>query len=103
MNWAVVKIGSKQFKVSEGDILEVDKLSVDKDKKVNFEEILLISKDGNVKLGNPVVKNAKVTALVLGDKKGDKIRVSKFKSKVRYRKSSGFRASLTQIKIEKIS
>lgn len=102
MDFAVVKIGSKQFKVSKGDTFEIDKISDNKDKKIKFEEVLLVSQDGKVKIGTPIVKGASVTASLLGDKKGDKIRVSKFKSKVRYRRTIGFRPLLSEIKIEKI-
>lgn len=99
--YAVVKISGKQFKVSEGDVITVGKLN-SKDKKVTFEDVLLVSVEGKVKVGNPSVKNAKVTAAVLENKKGDKIRVSKFKSKVRYRKTIGFRPQFSVLKIEKI-
>lgn len=101
MDFAVVKISGKQFKVVEGDTIEVAKLS-DKDKKIKFEKVLLTSFGGKVKIGAPNVKGAKVTATILENKKGEKIRVSKFKSKVRYRRTSGFRPQLSVLKIEKI-
>jgi len=102
MNYAVVKIGGKQYKVSVGDVLEVSKLNFDKNKKIEFEEILFVSEDGKVKVGNPTIKNAKIKAVLLADKKGEKTRVAKFKSKVRYRKVMGFRPLISQIRIEKI-
>lgn len=101
MDWVVVKIGGKQFKVSQGDTLEVEKLS-NGDKKVKFEEVLLASLGGKVRVGTPTVKGAKVTATVLENKKGEKIRVSKFKAKSRYRRTAGFRPHLTVFKIDKI-
>jgi len=110
MDFAVVKISGKQFKVAEGDTIEVAKLSDKqslrsgelKDKKVKFEEVLLTSFGGKVQVGAPTVKGAKVTATILENKKGEKIRVSKFKSKVRYRRTSGFRPQLSVLRIEKI-
>lgn len=101
MDWAVVKIGGKQFKVSQGDTIEVEKLS-NTEKKVKFEEVLLASLGGKVKVGTPTVKGARVTAIVLENKKGKKIRVSKFKAKSRYRRTAGFRPHLSLLKIEKI-
>lgn len=101
MDWAVVKIGGKQYKVSQGDTLEVEKLS-NGDKKVKFEEVLLAFSNGKVKVGVPTVKGARVTATVVENKKGEKIRVSKFKAKSRYRRTVGFRPHLTVLKIDKI-
>lgn len=101
MDFAVIKIGGKQHKVAKGDVIEVSRIN-GKEKKVEFGEVLLTSQDGKVKVGSPLVKGVKVTASVLGERKGKKIRVSKFKSKVRYRKTSGFRPLLTQVEIEKI-
>lgn len=96
-----MKIGGKQYRVAKGDVIEVAKVN-NKDKKFRFEEVLLASKEGKIKVGAPVVKGARITASVLGEKKGEKVRVSKFKSKVRYRKTMGFRPLLTQLKIESI-
>jgi large subunit ribosomal protein L21 len=101
MKYAIIKTGGKQYKVSEGDIIEVDKLP-EKDGKVVFEEVLFLVDGTNVKIGKPTVKGQAVIGKVLGVLKGKKIRVSKFKSKVRYRRVSGFRASLTKVQIETV-
>lgn len=101
MKYAIIKTGGKQYKVAEGDIIEVDRLSEEKDKVV-FDQVLLLVTDGDVKVGKPMLSGEKVEAKILGNLKGTKIRVSKFKSKVRYRRVSGFRASLTKVQIEKI-
>lgn len=98
--YAIIKAGGKQYKVSEGDTIEVQK-NQDKDSKVTFEEVLLLVTDKGIKVGNPTVK-AKVTGKVLENKKGDKVRVAKFKSKVRFRRVTGFRPQLSVVKIEKI-
>lgn len=101
MKYAIIKTGGKQYKVAKGDIIEVDKLSGESD-KIIFDQVLLLVTDNDVKVGKPTLKGEKVEAKVLGNLRGTKIRVSKFKSKVRYRRVSGFRASLTKVQIEKI-
>jgi large subunit ribosomal protein L21 len=101
MKYAVIKTGGKQYRVSEGDILEVDKLDV-KDDLVVFDNVLLLVSDENIQIGKPFIEDAKVKAKLLEQKKGDKIRVAKFKSKVRYRRVTGFRAMLSKIQIENI-
>jgi large subunit ribosomal protein L21 len=102
MKYAVIKTGGKQYKVSEGDVIEIDKI-VASDGKVVFDQVLLLSTDTGVKIGKPTVDGASVEGKSLGDFRGDKIRVSKFKSKVRYRRVTGFRAELSKIQIEKIT
>jgi len=102
MNYAVIKTGGKQYRVSEGDILEVDRLKEEKNGKVVFDDVLLLVRDEVVAIGKPTISGEKVEAKVLDNIRGEKIRVSKFKSKVRYRKVTGFRASLSRIQIDKI-
>ena len=99
MDYAVVRIKGHQYKVSEGQEILVDRIG---DGKVEAD-ILLVSKAGKVKIGKPVVKDAKVTIKVLGEEKGEKIDVYKYKSKSRYRRHTGFRPQLTRLLIQKIS
>jgi large subunit ribosomal protein L21 len=87
--------------VSEGDIIEIDRIS-GKNGKISFEEVLLLVSDGEVKVGKPVIKGEKVEGKILENIRGEKVRVSKFKSKVRYRRTTGFRAALTKVQIGKI-
>lgn len=101
MKYAVIKSGGKQYRVSEGDIIEVDKLEVKED-QVIFDNVLLLVSDDSVQIGKPFIIDAKVKAKLLEQKKGEKIRVAKFKSKVRYRRVTGFRAMLSKVQIEKI-
>lgn len=100
MNYAVVKVGGKQYKVSEGQTLEVDKLE-SKNGKVELETLLLVT-DKGLKIGKPFVSGVKVIAKVLENIKGEKVRVAKYKSKVRYRRIMGFRPSMSVLKVEKI-
>lgn len=102
MDYAVIKTGGKQYKVSEGETIEVDKLAASKDGVVNFDQVLLVVRENKIEIGTPTVANVTVKAKVLEQKKGEKIRVAKFKSKVRYRRVMGFRSLLTKVKIEKI-
>lgn len=101
MNYAVVRTGGKQYRVSVGDVLEVERLQT-KEKTHEFTEVLLYCADGAVKVGKPTISGAVVKVSVLGDAKGEKIRVSKFKSKVRHRRVFGHRQALSKVKIEEI-
>ncbi len=101
--YAVIEACGKQYKVSEGDVVFVEKLDVNEGDKVTFDKVLLLSDDEKVKVGTPTVKNAKVEALVLEHGKAKKIRVYKYKAKKNERKTQGHRQPFTKIKIEKIS
>jgi large subunit ribosomal protein L21 len=101
--YAVVKIAGFQYKVSEGDELEVNKISSEKDKNIILEEVLLIAGNGQFKIGQPLIKGAQVKAKVIDQFKGKKIRVATYKAKSRQRRVKGFRPLLTKIKIEKIT
>ena len=102
MKYAVVKIGGTQYKVSEGDEIAVEKLSNEEKEKVEFKDVLLLVDGEKAKVGDPLVKGAKIKATVLEQFKGEKIRVATFKAKARYRRVKGFRPQLTKLKIDKI-
>ena len=102
MQYAVIRSGGKQYKINVGDTLTLDNLNTE-NKKIVFDDVLLVVNDGKVNLGNPNVSGARVEASLIENKKGDKIRVSKYKAKVRFRKTIGFRARLSVVKIEKIA
>lgn len=102
MFYAVINSGGKQYRVSEGDIIEVDKLDAKNDEKVKFEQVLLLVSDGEVKVGNPNVSGVEVIGKVIKQKKGEKIRVAKFRAKSKYRRAAGFRAQLSELLIETI-
>lgn len=102
MRYAVIATGGKQYKVSEGDIIAVEKLPVDASEKLTFQEVLLAVVDGNVEVGKPTLSGVMVKATAVTQIKGDKIRVAKFKAKVRYRRVTGHRQHLTQVKIDQI-
>ncbi|MFN3234893.1 MAG: 50S ribosomal protein L21 [Gammaproteobacteria bacterium] len=100
--YAVIKTGGQQLRVAEGQSLKVASLAVEEGKSVTFDEVLLISKEGNVKLGQPVVEGAKVTAKVIRHGRGKKIKVMKFRRRKHSQKSMGHRQNFTEVKIEKI-
>jgi large subunit ribosomal protein L21 len=98
--YAVIRIGGKQYKVSEGMEILVDKL---KDVSKIEPEVLMVADGKKVEVGKPVLKTAKVSLKVLKElEKGEKIEIYKFKAKSRYRRHTGFRPSYTRLSVEKI-
>ncbi len=101
--FAVVETGSKQYRVKPGQLIKVDKLPGDADGEIRLEKVLMISDDaGAVTIGTPVVEGAAIRATIVEQGKGVKIRVFKFKSKKRYRKTRGHRSKITTLRIEEI-
>lgn len=103
MKYAIIVSGGKQYKAIEGSILEVDKIDLEAGKIHKFEKVLLYTADGVCQIGKPLLSDVSVSGKVVGQFKGDKIRVAKFKAKSRYRRVQGHRQLLTRIQIEKIS
>lgn len=99
--YAIIETGGKQYKVSEGDIIKVEKLGVDENTAYTFDKVLAVN-DGALKVGKEVA-NSKVTATVLGNGKDKKIIVYKYKPKKGYHKKQGHRQQYTSLKIEKIN
>jgi|SRR3989338_9326964 len=100
--FAVIKTGGKQYKVAEGDVLEVEKLEHD-GVQVVFEEVLLVGDSKDAKVGKPLVSGAKVEARVIEDGKAKKKMVFRYKAKTRRRKKKGHRQPYTKIQITKIT
>ena len=99
--YAIIKTGGKQYKVSEGDILAVEKLDKEAGDSVTFDEVLAVGGD-ELKIGNPTVEGASVTASVMKNGRAKKVTVYKYKPKTGYHKKNGHRQSFTQIRIYKI-
>lgn len=99
--YAIVEIAGQQFKVAKDDKIYVNRLTNAEGETVDFENVLLIA-DKSVKVGNPTVDGAKVTAKVLSHLKGDKVIIFKKRRRKGYKVKNGFRAALTQIQIENI-
>ena len=102
VTYAVVKTGGKQYLIKEGMTVTVDQLNLEKGKKTQLEVLLKFDEEGKAfELGQPLLKE-EVSAEVIDNVKGEKIRIAKFKAKSRYRKVRGFRARLTKLRILKI-
>ncbi len=100
--FAVIETGSKQYCVSEGDIVKVEKLDIEEGKKVTFDKVLLVDDGLNTTIGNPYIEKAEVTGVVKEVGRDKKIDVVKYKSKSRYHKRYGHRQHFTKVEIEKI-
>lgn len=99
--YAIIRAGGKQSKVSEGDVLDVERLKETGD--VTFTPLLVVKDDGTVISDAKKLEKAKVTAEVVGEHRGDKIEVFKFKNKTGYRRHTGHRQTYTTIKVKKIT
>jgi len=100
--YAVIKTGGKQYKVSEGETLKIEKLEVEPGKKVTFNEVLMIADCENVQIGSPLVDKASVEAKVISQGKGKKVNILKFKRRKHSMKQQGHRQLFTEIQIGKI-
>ena len=101
--YAVIKSGGKQHKVSEGEEILLEKLSLDEGEVIEFSEVLAVNKDGNLNVGKPLLEGAVVKGKVLNHLKTKKVTVIKMKRRKDYRKKQGHRQNLTKVKIESIS
>ena len=100
--YALIEVGGKQYKVSPGDIIQVELLSAEEGSTVELDRVVLLAEGEKVTPGRPFVEEAKVIATVLGEVKGEKIVVFKYKSKVRYRKKTGHRQRYTRLEVKDI-
>ena len=101
--YAIIETGGKQYLVKPGDIIDIEKIAGEKGSEVEFSDVLMVSDgEGDVKVGTPVVKSAQVKGTILGEKKGIKIIVFKFKRRKGYRKKMGHRQKFTSVKINSI-
>lgn len=99
--YAIIATGGKQYKVSEGDVLKVEKLNAATGDTVTFDQVVAVS-DNGLKVGADVA-NATVSATVVGEGKGKKVIVYKYKRKTGYHKKNGHRQAFTKVKIDKIN
>ena len=100
--YAVLETGSKQYRVSAGDRVEVERLAVEAGQPVTFERVLMVNNDGNISVGSPTVANASVVADVVEHIRGDKKIAFKMKRRKGYHKTIGHRQELTVVKIKEI-
>ncbi len=99
--YAIIRTGGKQYKVSPGDVIQVEKLRGDPGAGVEFNHVFAVRKN-NLVVGAPLVENAKVKATILSNDRAAKVRVLKFKRKKQYRKTTGHRQSFSKVVINEI-
>lgn len=100
--YAIIATGGKQYKVSEGDVIKVEKLDTNVGESYTFDQVLVVN-NGEMKVGNPTVEGASVEASVVSEGRGKKVIVYRYKRKSGYHKKNGHRQSYTEVKIEKIN
>lgn len=101
-SYAIVETGGKQYKVAEGQAINVEKLPVEPGEEVRLDRVLLVKRDGQIKVGQPTVEGASVVARAARQGKARKILVFKYKAKKNYRRRSGHRQPYTRLVVEKI-
>jgi len=100
--YAIVQTGGKQYRVSPGETIDVERLPAEEGSTVELDQVLLVADGENVRVGTPIVEGAKVIAEVVGEGKGEKVIVFKYKPKVRYRRMKGHRQLHTRLAIKQI-
>ena len=100
--YAVIESCGKQYKVAEGDVVFFEKLNAEEGKKITFDNVVLLSEEGKVQVGNPYVKGIKVEGKVISHDKSKKILVFKYKAKKNYRRTQGHRQPYTKVEITNI-
>ncbi|WP_022819533.1 50S ribosomal protein L21 [Fusobacterium russii] len=101
--YAVIKTGGKQYKVTEGDVLRVEKLNAEVNATVELNEVLLVANSDNIKVGSPLVEGAKVVVEVLSQGKGAKVINFKYKPKKASHRKKGHRQLFTEVKVVSIN
>ncbi len=99
--YAIIATGGKQYKVTEGDVIRVEKLECSEGDQITFDQVLMVGGE-DVAIGSPVVEGAKVKATVTENGKADKVIVYKYKRKSGYHKKNGHRRLFTEVKIDSI-
>jgi large subunit ribosomal protein L21 len=101
--YAIIESGGKQYKVTSGDIVNLELFEGGDQKSVKLDRVLMVGGEGSPKFGSPLVKGASVAADIIGEVKGDKIDIQKYKRRKGYHKKQGHRQKYTQIKITGIT
>ncbi|MFN3752332.1 MAG: 50S ribosomal protein L21 [Thiobacillus sp.] len=101
--YAVIKTGGKQYRVSAGDKLKIEKLDADVGSEITFDQVLMVGDGADVKVGAPLLRGATVKATVLNQARGDKIKIFKMRRRKHYRKSQGHRQYYTEVQIAGIT
>ncbi len=102
MNYAVIRSGGKQYRVTPGDVIRVEKLDVESGSEIEFSEVLLAGGDDGIRVGSPLLDGARVTGRVLAQEKSKKILIFKKKRRKNYRRRYGHRQPLTAVQVTAI-
>jgi large subunit ribosomal protein L21 len=100
--YAVIKTGGKQYKVAPGEKLKVEQIPAEVGAQIVLDQVLLVGDESSVRLGQPIVAGATVTATVLGHGRGDKVKIFKMRRRKHYQKHQGHRQGFTELKIDGI-
>ena len=100
--FAVIETGGKQYKVKQGDIIDIEKISVEEGGKVEFDKVLLVADDTKIEIGAPFIKDAKVVAEFLKQDRDKKVIAFKQKRRKNFKKKIGHRQAISVLKIEEI-
>ena len=103
MTYAVIKTGGRQYRVSEGDVLDVPRLEGEEGSESSFDQVLLLSSDGDTRIGAPLVDGATVTAEVVAQTRAPKVTAFKFLRRKGYSLTKGHKQPITRIKIKSIA
>ncbi|WP_343192457.1 50S ribosomal protein L21 [Buchnera aphidicola (Taiwanaphis decaspermi)] len=101
--YAIFCFGGKQYQVKEGDIIKIEKLNYQIGESIIFKKILMFVKNKNINIGNPLLKNINIKAIINSHGKNKKIKIIKFKRRKHYKKTQGHRQNFTKVKIDKIN
>ena len=100
--YAVIATGGKQYRVTEGETLKVEKLAGEEGSKIELDQVLMVGDGDNIQVGTPVLDSGKVTATIKSHGRGKKVEIVKFRRRKHHRKQMGHRQSYTEIEINKI-
>jgi large subunit ribosomal protein L21 len=103
MSYAVIKTGGKQYRVKQGDVIEIEKLDVESGASATFSEVLITGSGESIRVGTPLVEGASVEGKVLDQFRGEKVVAYKFKRRKGYHRTVGHRQSLTKVEITSIN
>ncbi|MDP3981611.1 MAG: 50S ribosomal protein L21 [Chlamydiota bacterium] len=99
--FAVIETGGKQYKVTEGDVIEIEKLPAQAGEEVLFDKVLLISQDGDIRVGTPFVESAKILGTKVKDIKGEKVIAFQYRRRKNYKRKVGHRQKYSLVRIDK--
>ena len=101
--YAIIKTGGKQYRVSAGEKLKIERISTEVGKELSLDQVLLVGSGENITLGTPLIKGAKVKATVISHSRGEKVQIFKLRRRKHYQKHQGHRQNYTEIRVDAIS